>query len=182
MNRARIGLPEAAKVAVELGRQDLEEVQDERYLQIAELESDSSQALDAHPDGEFFRSCGSVTCAATLLSEIGDCRGRYPHRDAVAADGGQAPVAQQCGKRKHPKFRWACNKRLRKASQRWPGAHASGTAGTPTATPPPEPEATTTAERCAPSAAPGVASSGAAGPPTPPLTAPGIPACNSTCW
>ena len=87
--------------------------------QIAELESEISQTLDAHPDGEifrsFFRSRESVICAATLLSEIGDCRGRYPHRDAIAADGGQAPVAKESGKRKHAKFRWACNKRLRNA-------------------------------------------------------------------
>jgi transposase len=87
--------------------------------QIAELESDISQALDAHPDGEifrsFFRSRESVVCAATPLSEIGDCRARYPHRDAIAADGGQAPVAKESGKRKHAQFRWACNKRLRNA-------------------------------------------------------------------
>ena len=53
--------------------------------------------------------------AATLLAEIGDCRRRYPHRDSIAADGGQAPIAVESGKRKHAKFRWACNKRLRNA-------------------------------------------------------------------
>jgi hypothetical protein len=46
--------------------------------QITELESEISQALDVHPDGEifrsFFRSRESVICAATLLAEIGDCR------------------------------------------------------------------------------------------------------------
>ena len=87
--------------------------------QIGELESEISQALDAHPDGEifrsFFRSRESVICAATLLAEIGDCRVRYPHRDAIAADAGHAPVAKESGKRKHAKFRWACNKRLRNA-------------------------------------------------------------------
>src|SRR5207248_1584063 len=45
--------------------------------QIAELESEIERALDQHPDGEifrsFFRSRDSVICAATLLSEIGDC-------------------------------------------------------------------------------------------------------------
>ena len=87
--------------------------------QIAELESEISEALDAHPDGEifrsFFRSRDSVICPATLLAEIGDCRARYSHRDAIAADGGQAPVAKESGKRKHAQFRWACNKRLRNA-------------------------------------------------------------------
>jgi hypothetical protein len=42
-------------------------------------------------------------------------RGRYPHRDPIAADGGQAPVAKESGKRTHAKFPWACNKRLRNA-------------------------------------------------------------------
>ncbi|MGN6168340.1 MAG: transposase [Solirubrobacteraceae bacterium] len=87
--------------------------------QIKELEAEIAEALSAHPDGEvfrsFFRSPNSVICAATLLAEIGDCRVRYPHRDAIAADAGQAPVAVESGKRKHAKFRWACNKRLRNA-------------------------------------------------------------------
>ena len=56
-----------------------------------------------------------MICPATLLAEIGDCRARYPHRDAIAADGGQAPVAVQSGKRNGASFRWACNKRLRNA-------------------------------------------------------------------
>jgi hypothetical protein len=49
--------------------------------QIAELEAQIVLALDAHPDGHifrsFFRNPRSVICAATLLSEIGDCRARY---------------------------------------------------------------------------------------------------------
>ena len=38
-----------------------------------------------------------------------------PHRDALAADAGQAAVAIESGKRKAACFRWACNKRLRDA-------------------------------------------------------------------
>jgi transposase len=87
--------------------------------QIRELESEIADALDAHPDGEifrsFFRTRTSVICAATLLAEIGDCRARCPHRDAIAAQAGHAPVAVESGKRKHAQFRWACNKRLRRA-------------------------------------------------------------------
>jgi transposase len=87
--------------------------------QIKQLEREIAEALHAHPDGEifsaFFRKRESVICAATLLSEIGDCRARYPHRDAIAADGGHAPVAVESGKRHSAKFRWACNKRLRVA-------------------------------------------------------------------
>ena len=53
--------------------------------------------------------------AAELLAEIGDCRGRYPTRDALAGDAGQAAVAIESGKRKAACFRWGCNKRLRQA-------------------------------------------------------------------
>ena len=54
-----------------------------------------------------------VITAAELVAEIGDCRGRYPTRDALAGDAGQAAVAIESGKRKVACFRWACNKRLR---------------------------------------------------------------------
>ena len=56
-----------------------------------------------------------MICAAELLAEIGDCRARYPTRDTLAADAGQAAVAIESGKRKAACFRWACNKRLRGA-------------------------------------------------------------------
>jgi hypothetical protein len=52
---------------------------------------------------------------AELLAEIGDCRARYPTRDTLAADVGQAAVAVESGKRKAANFRWGCNKRLRGA-------------------------------------------------------------------
>src|SRR6478736_4853246 len=52
---------------------------------------------------------------AELLAEIGDCRARYPTRDTLAADAGQAAVAIESGKRKTAAFRWGCNKRLRGA-------------------------------------------------------------------
>jgi len=72
-----------------------------------------------HPDGQVFLSLfkkpTSVVCAAELLAEIGDCRSRYPTRDTLAADAGQAAVAKESGKRKAACFRWACNKRLRQA-------------------------------------------------------------------
>ena len=65
--------------------------------EIRELESEIAQELSGHPDGEIFRSLfrssSSVICAATMLAEIGDCRARYPHRDAIAAQAGQVPVA-----------------------------------------------------------------------------------------
>lgn len=87
--------------------------------QIKTLERQIARAVREHPDGEIFlslfRDPKSVICAATLLAEIGDCRARYPSRDALAGDAGQAAVAVESGKRKTACFRWACNKRLRDA-------------------------------------------------------------------
>jgi transposase len=104
--------------------------------QIKELERRIAIAVREHPDGEIFLSLfkdpRSVICAAELLAEIGDCRGRYPNRNALAGDAGQAAVAKESGKRKVACFRWACNKRLRDAfdtladsTRHWhPWAHA----------------------------------------------------------
>ena len=87
--------------------------------QIKTLERQVAAAVRAHPDGaiflSLFRDQRSVVTAATLLGEIGDCRARYPTRDALAGDAGQAAVAVESGKRKVACYRWACNKRLRDA-------------------------------------------------------------------
>jgi len=87
--------------------------------QIAQLSREIGHAVRSHPDGpifrSFFRRPDSVICAATLLAEIGDCRARYPTRDALAADGGHAAIAIESGKRKHAAFRYACDHRLRAA-------------------------------------------------------------------
>jgi Transposase/Transposase IS116/IS110/IS902 family len=86
---------------------------------ISELTIEIRHALDQHPDGRTFRSLfidpDSWLCAATMLSEIGDCRDRYPTYRALAADAGQAPVASESGKSKRAQFRWACDQRLRQA-------------------------------------------------------------------
>jgi transposase len=87
--------------------------------QIKTLERQIATSVREHPDGEIFlslfRDPKSVVTAATMLAEIGDCRARYPTRDTLAGDAGQAPVAVESGKRKVACFRWACNKRLRDA-------------------------------------------------------------------
>jgi transposase len=84
---------------------------------VAELTSEIKGAVHAHPDGPiflaFFRDPKSVVTAAGLLCEIGDNRARYPSYAALAADGGQAPVAVESGKQRAAAFRWACDKRLR---------------------------------------------------------------------
>jgi transposase len=152
--------------------------------QIAELESEIARALGAHPDGAifraFFRSPDAVICAATLLSEIGDCRARYPHRDSIAADGGQAPVAIESGKRRAPDSAGPATSDCETRWARWRSTPVAGIRGRLTSTRRPEPAATVTAARCAPSAAPYAASSGAAGKTAPPTTQPDTPGCNST--
>jgi len=69
--------------------------------QIKELERQIATAIREHPDGQIFRSlfkgADSVITAAELLGEIGDCRARYPTRDTLAADAGQAAVAIESG-------------------------------------------------------------------------------------
>ena len=87
--------------------------------QIKGLERQISSAIRAHPEGHIFLSLfkqpTSVITAAELLAEIGDCRARYPTRDTLAGDAGQAAVAKESGKRKTACFRWGCNKHLRVA-------------------------------------------------------------------
>ncbi|HEU4727443.1 MAG TPA: IS110 family transposase [Kofleriaceae bacterium] len=87
--------------------------------QIKTLERQIATAVREHPDGaiflSLFRDPKSVITAATMLAEIGDCRGRYPTAATLAGDAGQAAVAVESGKRKVACFRWACNKRLRDA-------------------------------------------------------------------
>ena len=53
--------------------------------------------------------------AAQVLAEWGDVREAYDHPDAVAALAGATPVTNQSGKHKAVHFRWACNKRFRRA-------------------------------------------------------------------
>ena len=85
--------------------------------QIATLTAAIEHAVEAHPDGKIvtslFRS-GRI-CAAQLLAEIGDDRGRFVSADHLAAEGGVVPVTRESGKHRAVTFRWACNMRLRSA-------------------------------------------------------------------
>ena len=152
--------------------------------QIKELERQITTALREHPDGPVFRSLfrapNSVITAAELLAEIGDCRARYPERDALAGDAGQSAVALESGKRKTAHFRWGCNKRLRQAfckladsTRHW---HPWAQALTPTRSP----KATSTPARSAPSAAHGAGSCGAAGKTTSRITRRATAPCNGS--
>jgi transposase len=85
--------------------------------QIATLTSAMEHAVEAHPDGKIvtslFRS-GRV-CAAQLLAELGDDRGRFVSAEHLAAEAGVAPVTRESGKHRAVTFRFACNMRLRRA-------------------------------------------------------------------
>jgi transposase len=85
--------------------------------QVATLTAAVEHAVDAHPDGKIvtplFRT-GRV-CAAQILAELGDDRGRFVSADHLAAEGGVAPVTRESGKHRAVTFRWACNMHLRKA-------------------------------------------------------------------
>jgi transposase len=89
--------------------------------QISELEGAIAVALDEHPDGSLIKSfprTGEVN-AAQLLGEIGDVRERFPSDDVLAMEAGVVPVTKRSGKLKSVGFRWACNKRLRRALTTW---------------------------------------------------------------
>jgi transposase len=73
--------------------------------------------LGEHPDAAAFTSLprsGQIN-AAQVLAEWGDSRAAYDGPDAVAALAGVTPVTKASGKHHAVHFRWACNKRFRRA-------------------------------------------------------------------
>jgi transposase len=84
---------------------------------IQHLSAGIDAALSQHPDGPLVQSLprsGTVN-AAQILAELGDDRARFPTDEQLAAEGGLAPVTHASGKHHAVVFRWACNKRLRRA-------------------------------------------------------------------
>lgn len=73
--------------------------------------------LGEHPDAAVFTSLprSDQINAAQMLAEWGDSRAAYAGPDAVAALAGVTPVTKESGKQRAVHFRWACNKRFRKA-------------------------------------------------------------------
>ena len=152
--------------------------------QLKDLEREIKTQVRAHPDGpiflSLFKSPASVITAAELLAEIGDCRYRYPERDALAADAGQAAVAIESGNGKPPGSDARATNAYASRSAGWRTAAATGTPGPKTSTPKPANAATNTPARSAPSAAPGAASCGNAGATTPHTTPRDTAPCNDT--
>jgi transposase len=85
--------------------------------QITVLDDSIADQLAAHADVHIFTSLprSGTFRAARLLSEIGDCRARYPTPEALACLAGVAPSTRQSGKITHVGFRWAADKQLRDA-------------------------------------------------------------------
>jgi transposase len=82
-----------------------------------DLDRSVTARLGEHPHGPVFTSLprsGQIN-AAQVLAEWGDCRQAYDGPDSVAALAGVTPVTKASGKHRGVSFRWACNKRFRKA-------------------------------------------------------------------
>lgn len=85
--------------------------------QIKILSEQIEEQLTLHADAQIFTSlprAGTVR-AARLLSEIGDCRARFPTPESLACLAGVAPSTRQSGKLRAVGFRWAADKQLRDA-------------------------------------------------------------------
>ena len=85
--------------------------------ELQKLTATIEHAILQHADGPLFTSlprAGRLN-AAQILAEIGDDRSRFTSEDHLAAEAGVAPVTKESGKHRAVTFRWACNKRLRRA-------------------------------------------------------------------
>jgi transposase len=80
-----------------------------------------AELLDAHPDSGLFRSFPGIgpLVAATLISEMGEDRHRYPTPGALLAETGLAPVTRASGRTRQVRFRYAANRRMRHVIDWW---------------------------------------------------------------
>jgi len=86
--------------------------------QVRELQAEVVERLDVHADAAIFTSlprAGHGVRAASLLAEIGDVRERFPDAESLMSLAGVAPVTKASGKHRVVAFRWACDKKLRRA-------------------------------------------------------------------
>lgn len=91
--------------------------------EIKKLDGLIAAHLAQHPDGEILRSFprAGITNAAQILAELGDDRRRFRTHAQLAAEAGIVPVTRASGKHRGVSFRYACNKRLRRALTTWAG-------------------------------------------------------------
>jgi len=88
---------------------------------IRRLSSALEHAVAQLPAGRILMSfprTGKIN-AAQILAELGDDPERFLTEDQLAAEAGVAPVTHASGKSRGVTFRYACNKRLRRALTTW---------------------------------------------------------------
>jgi hypothetical protein len=111
---APVGIP-ATTLAVLIGAQ----VQLLRTLlaTIAELEAAIAKRVAVHPRAKLLALLPGVGTSnlAQLLAEVGPILDRVGSAEHAAAECGAAPVTKACGKTSGVYFRWAANRRARKA-------------------------------------------------------------------
>jgi transposase len=117
LKAAPAGLDGIAAEAAEVVTAQLVAVLQTLRERIDVLDQRIGEALALHADAHVFTSLprsGTVR-AALLLAEIGDCRGRFPTEEALAAASGVSPSTRTSGRSHAVVFRHACNDRLREA-------------------------------------------------------------------
>ena len=79
------------------------------------------ELLVQHPDTPIFPSFPGIgpVIAATLISEMGEDRARFPAPGALLAETGLAPVTRASGRTRQVRFRYAANRRMRHAIDWW---------------------------------------------------------------
>jgi transposase len=79
------------------------------------------QLLDQHPDTPIFTSFPGIgpVVTATLISEMGEDRARFPAAGALLAEAGLSPVTRASGRTRQVRFRYAANHRMRHVIDWW---------------------------------------------------------------
>jgi len=79
------------------------------------------ELLAEHPDHPTFASFPGIgpLVAATLISEMGEDRDRYPTPASLLAEAGLAPVTRASGRTRQVRFRYAANRRMRHVIDWW---------------------------------------------------------------
>lgn len=88
---------------------------------LAQLTARTQHAVEQLPSGHIIMSfprTGKIN-AAQILAELTDDPRRYASHDQLAAESGCAPLTHASGKSRGVSFRYACNKRLRRAITTW---------------------------------------------------------------
>jgi hypothetical protein len=79
------------------------------------------ELLAEHPDHPTFSSFPGIgpLVAATLISEMGEDRNRYPTPASLLAEAGLAPVTRASGRTRQVRFRYAANRRMHHVIDWW---------------------------------------------------------------